>query len=118
MDPAATVTSMIAREVLLAPDILARAAVAATSEAAHRWMLCQPRQVRTSFVREVLDRGNGEREQRIWMLRQAESVRRTYLRDVAGPAGAKPEVAWMLSQPDSVRESYVRQVLGAPARVL
>jgi hypothetical protein len=99
--------------VLLAPDIVARAAAMATSDPAQRWMLTQPRAVRASYVRDVLDLGGGEREQRIWMLRAPDAVRHSYLRRVARATGAGPEVFWMLAQPREVRESYLREVLGA-----
>jgi hypothetical protein len=75
-------------------------------------MLLQPRSVRASYVRAVLDVRGGEREQRIWMLRQADPVRLSYLRDVATRDGPRPEVKWMLTQPAEVRESYVRECLG------
>jgi hypothetical protein len=111
------VASDLAREILLAHDIVARAASLAAPRADQRWMLSQPRAVRVSYVREVLDRGGGEREQRIWMLRQSAAVRRSYLLEVASRGGGpKPEVAWMLNQPDAVRESYVRECLDADPR--
>jgi hypothetical protein len=105
-----------ARDVLLAPDIVCRAAAMATSDPAQRWMLLQPRQVRASYVRDVLDVRGGPREQRIWMLRAPDAVRHSYLRHVARATGAGPEVYWMLAQPAAVRESYLREVLGAPPR--
>ena len=45
-------------------------------------MLCQPREVRESYVREVLDRGDDPVLQEKWMLRQADSVRESYVREV------------------------------------
>lgn len=105
---------ILGKEIMLAPDFIARAAAPATSGRAERWMLCQPRAVRRAYVREVLDAGGAEREQRVWMLRQPLAVRESYMREVARVQGAGPEVAWMLSQPDAVRESYVRDVLQTP----
>jgi hypothetical protein len=105
------VPSIIEREILLAPDIICRAAAAATSGRAQQWMLGQPRDVRRSYVHEVIDVGGGELEQRIWMLRSPAAVRASYLLEVAAFEGAGPQVAWMLNQPDEVRESYVREVL-------
>jgi hypothetical protein len=113
LDPGAAVTSLIAREVMLARDVVARAAALAASESAQRWMLSQPREVRASYVRDVMDTRGGEREQRIWMLRQSDAVRHSYLLEVAGPAGAHPEVHWLLNQSQEVRESYLVAVLGA-----
>jgi len=105
--------SFVAREVLLAPDLVARAATIATTDPAQRWMLSQPRTVRTSYAYQVLDRGGHEREQHAWMLRQPATVRESYLTNVAIPQGAGRQVIWMLRQPDSVRESYVREVLSS-----
>ncbi|HEX4106589.1 MAG TPA: hypothetical protein VHX88_00555 [Solirubrobacteraceae bacterium] len=102
---------LIEREILLAPDLLARAAASAVSGRAERWMLTQPRRVRASYVREVLDRGGGQHAQVTWMLRQGEGVRASYLRDVAAFDGSPPEVRWMLRQSDAVRESYITEVL-------
>lgn len=102
---------ILQRQILLAPDGVARAAAAAVSGAAQQWMLSQPREVRRSYVHEVLDRGGGEQEQTIWMLRQPQPVRSSYLREVAQSQGAGAQVFWMLGQPDEVRESYIREVL-------
>lgn len=102
---------MLERQILLAPDGIARAASLATTGPAQQWMLNQPREVRRSYVHEVLDRGGGDQEQRIWMLRQPQAVRGSYLREVAAVQGAGPQVFWMLGQPDEVRESYIRDVL-------
>jgi hypothetical protein len=102
---------LIEREILLAPDLVARATAAAMSGLVQKWMLSQPRPVRRSYVREVLDAGGGELEQEIWMLRQPDAVRSSYLQDVVRVQGSGPQVEWMLRQPDAVRESYVREVL-------
>ena len=67
--------STISRRILLAPDPVARTAAAAVTGLQEQWMLCQPREVRRSYVLQVLDAGGGEREQRIWMLRQVDAVR-------------------------------------------
>jgi len=48
-------------------------------------MLCQPRAVRESYVREVLDRGDDPVHAEIWMLRQSKHVRESYIRDVLEP---------------------------------
>ena len=49
-------------------------------------MLRQPKNVRASYVAEVLDRGGDERLAEIWMLRQPEAVRESYIEDVLLPA--------------------------------
>ena len=102
---------ILGRELMLAPDLVARAASAAAKGRAEQWMLCQPRAVRRSYVLQVLDAGGGERLQRIWMLRQSTAVRESYLREVARVEGARPEVEWMLAQSDEVRESFIQSVL-------
>ena len=78
--------SSVERQVLLAPDRVARAASNMVKGRRERWMLRQPRNVRRSYVFEVLA-GDGDREIR--------------------------EQRWMLLQPDSVRLSYVTEVLEA-----
>ena len=45
-------------------------------------MLRQPRRVRESFVREVLDRGEDPALQEKWMLTQPDAVRHSYVREV------------------------------------
>jgi hypothetical protein len=45
-------------------------------------MLRQPREVRESFVREVLDNGGDERARERWMLLQPDHVRESYVADV------------------------------------
>jgi hypothetical protein len=72
----------IARTVLLGPDFVARAAARGASSPEEAWMLCQPRGVRESYVREVVDRGDESVHAEIWMLRQSREVRESYIRDV------------------------------------
>jgi DNA-binding TFAR19-related protein (PDSD5 family) len=76
----------LARLVLRAPGFVRRAAASQAQDAQEAWMLGQPRAVRESFVREVLDRGADERLAEIWMLRQPSEVRESYVRDVLEPA--------------------------------
>ena len=71
-----------ARAVLLAPDPLARAAAFAVQAPDERWMLCQGRDVRRSYVAEVVDRPDDPNAQERWMLTQAEDVRMSYVREV------------------------------------
>lgn len=106
-------SSFLEREVLLGPDLVARAAAALLDDPAQRWMLQQPSRVRRSYVVDVLDRGGSDKLQMTWMLRQPDDVRLSYLRDVVrkGPGGGDPATAWMLTQADGVRASYVAEVL-------
>ncbi|MCW3015750.1 MAG: hypothetical protein JWO02_2842 [Solirubrobacterales bacterium] len=100
------------RELLLAPDMVARLAAAAAPDREQRWMLAQGREIRRSYLRDVVDRGDDDLARQRWMLRQSDAVRESYLLVLAaGPGGAPPELAWMLRQPAAVRESYVREVL-------
>jgi hypothetical protein len=75
----------LARRLLLGPGIVARAAARAAAEAEEAWMLAQPRSIRESYVREVLDRGDDAVHAEIWMLRQSKQVRESYIRDVLEP---------------------------------
>jgi hypothetical protein len=76
----------IARRVLLAPDLVSRAAARAAGARDEAWMLAQPRGVRRSYVREVLDRGEDPLHAEIWMLKQSDAVRHSYVREVLEPA--------------------------------
>jgi hypothetical protein len=97
------------RAVLLAPDAVARAAALGARHPEQRWMLCQPRTVRRSFVEEVVD-GHGDQER--WMLHQDDAVCRSYADKVLAPRDEAPrEMVWMLRQPRRVRVSYARDVL-------
>jgi hypothetical protein len=75
----------LVRAVLLAPETVARMAGLVAGSAEERWMLGQPRDVRRSFVENVVDR----------------------------PDDVHAQERWMLLQPDAVRESYVHEVLGS-----
>lgn len=101
------------REVMLAPDLVARAAAALAGDPAQRWMLGQAVAVRRSYVLAVMDRRGGETEQAIWLLEQSLNVRRSYIDGVLArqPGGTSSATAWMLRQPDPVRASYVAEVL-------
>jgi hypothetical protein len=76
----------ITRRVLLAPNLVSRAAARAASAREEAWMLAQPREVRQSYVREVLDRGEDALHAEIWMLKQSDAVRHSYVREVLEPA--------------------------------
>jgi hypothetical protein len=100
------------RSILLAPGPLARAAALGATTREQCWMLAQPREVRRSYVEQVLDRPGDAHAQMRWMLAQPDAVRHSYVNAVlAHDPAAPPEQAWMLKQPRKVRESYVREVL-------
>jgi hypothetical protein len=70
------------RSLLLAPGPIARAAALMAREPEQRWMLCQPLDVRRSYVADVLDRPDVENAAEIWLLRQPNAVRASYVREV------------------------------------
>ena len=100
------------RQLLLAPDAVARAAVALAPDREAQWMLRQPRAVRRSFVEEVFGREDEERPPAGWMLSQPREIRESFVEHVLMKQDPQPrEEIWMLRQADDVRESYVRYVL-------
>ncbi|MBA3301324.1 MAG: hypothetical protein H0T15_05595 [Thermoleophilaceae bacterium] len=76
--------SRLERTFLLAPAGLRKIAARQAREPEERWMLRQGKEVRLSFVREVLDAGGDETDREAWMLRQPDEVRESYVRDVLG----------------------------------
>lgn len=78
-----------ARQVLLAPGTLARALAVADDDPERRWMLRLPRDIRRSFVAEVIDRGGDRRDQERWLLSQDDAICRSFADEVlaARPAG-------------------------------
>ena len=70
------------RSFLLAPDAIARAVARVARAPEQRWMLCQPREVRRSYVVQVLDRPDQRNAAEIWLLRQPNAVRASYVRNV------------------------------------
>ena len=77
------VNRRLARQVLLAPGLIRKAAATQARTPEERWILAQPKEVRESYVREVLDgSGDEQRLQEIWMLRQSDPVRESYVREV------------------------------------
>ena len=103
------------RQVLTAPDVVARAAAAVAADREQRWMLRQPRDVRCSYADEVLGRPDEDERAEAWMLRQPRALRLSYLEEVvAHQPDVPPEQRWMLEQDDEVCRSYVREVLGDP----
>ena len=77
-----TTLSPAARALLLAPGPLARTAARAARAPEERWMLCQPREVRRSYVEDVIDRPEDPDARERWMLHQADAVRLSYVRHV------------------------------------
>jgi hypothetical protein len=73
------------RRMLLAPNVVSRAAARAAGAREEAWMLKQPRSVRESYVREVVDRSEDPLHAQIWMLRQSSAVRESYVREVLEP---------------------------------
>ena len=71
--------------VLRGPAFVRRAAASQARDPVERWMLTQPRRVRDSYVREVIDRGGDERLAEIWMLRQPDAVRESYVKEILEP---------------------------------
>lgn len=100
------------RQILLAPDAVARAAVPLAPDREARWMLRQPRAVRRSFAEEVIGAPDRELRQEVWMLRQPRELRESFVEHVLLRADPVPrEQVWMLRQSDELCESYVRYVL-------
>lgn len=71
---------------LLSPAPVARAAAHAAGALEESWLLRQPRAVRASYVRDVLDSDDPNAEE-IWMLRQAKAVRESYIKQVLRAPG-------------------------------
>jgi hypothetical protein len=76
----------LVRAVLLAPEAVARMAGLVAGSAEERWMLGQPRDVRRSFVENVVDRPGDPHAQERWMLLQPDAVRKSYVREVLDTA--------------------------------
>jgi hypothetical protein len=77
-----SVSRQLSRRILLGPAFMTRAAARSARTREEAWMLRQPRHVRESFVREVLDGGGDPVLQEKWMLTQPDSVRHSYVREV------------------------------------
>ena len=84
--PKLKASDRLARQVLLGPALVRKAAARQVTDPVEAWMLRQERPARESYVREVLERGGDDRLAEIWMLRQPEKVRKSYIRDVLEPA--------------------------------
>ena len=70
------------RQILTAPDVVARAAATAVTDPRQRWMLRQPRAVRRSYARECFGRPDEDRRAEAWMLVQDDTVRHSYVAEV------------------------------------
>jgi len=100
-----------ARAVLGGPDFIARRVAGSQSDPQQRWLLGRPREVRRSFLHDVVEEG-GDQER--WMLLQDETVCRSYVDEVLSLETVPDRQSiWLLRQPRGVRESYVRDVLSA-----
>jgi hypothetical protein len=100
------------RQILLAPDAVARAAVTLAPDRESRWMLRQSRSVRRTYVDEVLGHTDEELRQQVWMLSQPREIRESFVEHVLLKQDPEPrEMIWMLRQDDLVRRSYVDYVL-------
>jgi hypothetical protein len=78
----ATILRRLTRGVILGPAPVRNAAVRRSGRREEAWLLSQPRPVRESFVREVLDRRHEPRVVQVWMLRQDDATRESYVREV------------------------------------
>ena len=100
------------RQILLAPDAVARAAVGLAPDREARWMLRQPRSIRRSYVAEVFGREDEAVRQQVWMLHQSREIRDSFVEHVLRKADPQPrEMIWMLQQEDELCASYARFVL-------
>ena len=100
------------KQLLVAPDAVAKAAAPMAAEPEQRWMLRQPRAIRRSFSEEVFGQPDEEARQQLWMLHQPREVRLSFVKHVLAKADPPPrEEMWMLSQSDDVCRSFARYVL-------
>jgi hypothetical protein len=106
------VPSAAEKQILLAPDLVARAAAPLAPDREQQWMLRQPRELRRSYAEEVFGREDEELQSQVWMLHQPREVREDYLREVLLAEPDPPrEMVWMLQQDDETCASYARFVL-------
>jgi len=79
------------KAVLQSPNTVARAAASRTQDSEKRWLLRQAREVRKSYVREVLGCSDQPNAAEIWMLRRSKPVRESYIREVLGADQSEPQ---------------------------
>jgi hypothetical protein len=100
------------RQVLLAPDVVAKAAARLAPLPEQRWMLTQPRALRRHFAEHVFGHPDMERRQEIWMLTQSDEIRESFIEHVLEHEDPRPhDQIWMLRQSAEVRNSYVHEVI-------
>jgi hypothetical protein len=100
------------RQILTAPDAIAKAAAPMAPDREQRWMLRQSREVRQSFAEEVFERPDEELRQQVWMLNQPRELRESFARHVLMKEDEPArEMIWMLFQDDATCRSYARYVL-------
>ena len=100
------------KQILRAPDVVARPDAPLAPDREQQWMLRQPRRVRESFADEVFGREDEEQRQEVWMLFQPLDIRQSYASEVLAYDPATPrEMVWMLRQDDATCRSYARFVL-------
>lgn len=100
------------RQVLVAPDSIARAAATLAPEPEIRWMLRQPRSIRRAFAAEVFGRPDEDLRQQVWMLHQPLEIRQSYVDKVLMKKPDPPrDQIWMLLQDDDLCRDYARYVL-------
>jgi hypothetical protein len=107
----------VERQILLAPDVVARAAAGAVRDRRGRWMLRQARHVRRSYALAVHGRQDEDDLAMAWMLQQPNHVRESFVRYVLRNRDDREarEQRWMLLQDEPVRLSYLSEVLEAEA---
>jgi hypothetical protein len=75
------------RRILLSPGLVSKAAGTRAPGPEERWMLGQSREVRESYVADVVDRpGDDDLLRQIWMMRQPRQIRESFIREVLEPA--------------------------------
>jgi hypothetical protein len=104
--------SSLEKQLLTAPDPVARAAAPMAQLPEQRWMLRQPRDVRASFAEEVFGHPDMEQRQQVWMLHQPKEIRESFIQHVLSKdSTAEREMIWILRQNDDVCRSFARFVL-------
>lgn len=101
------------KQILLAPDVVARAVAGMAPEPEQQWMLRQARAVRRSFAEAVFGAADEDAAAQAWMLCQPKALRLDYLDQVVSLQPDVPaEQRWMLRQDDAVCRSFAAEVLG------
>ena len=107
------------RQLLLAPDAVARAAVGLAPGPRVALDAAPAAVVRRSYVDEVFGREDEELRQQVWMLHQPRDVRLSFVEHVLRKTEPEPrEMIWMLRQDDELCASYARFVAARRGRAL